>query len=92
MTIPQTCPQFGQVALSPTPVVSDLDDPTCERHWRPAVGYVDQPTPDDHERRRFFCRECAWDVQSEAMRAGVFPPPVAVALDLDMDRPWAVAA
>lgn len=78
----------------PTLVVSaedhaDLEAPMCSRHWRAAVGVVTWESSADHERREPFCRECAWDVQSEALLSTPFTPPVVSAIDLDSDRAWA---
>ena len=67
---------------------ADLEAPTCSRHWRAAVGVVTWETRDDHERREPFCRECAWDVQSEALLARPFAPPVVSAVDLDIESSW----
>lgn len=71
---------------------SDLEAPMCARHWRAAVGVVTWEIGDDHERREPFCRECAWDVQSEALLYQPFTPPIVSAVDLDACTVWKVPA
>lgn len=62
--------------VSDTDVASDLDAPTCDRHWRPATFTVTRETPGDHERRELACDRCLPDVLRDALASHTFCPPV----------------
>lgn len=62
--------------VSDTDVASDLDAPTCDRHWRPATFTVAWETAGDHERREPVCDRCLPDVLRDALTASAFCPPV----------------
>lgn len=73
----------SSIAVSPTDVASDLDEPTCDRHWRAATFTVTWETAGDHERREPVCDRCLPDVLRDALTASAFCPPVVSPVDRD---------
>jgi hypothetical protein len=79
------------VTLSPARYTLDLDEPTCTVCGYRAVGQVEFETNGDHERREPFCVNHAVDVQTSALVAEPFCPPVVTFFNLDLYRPWGAA-
>ncbi len=75
------------MTLSRHDVTSDLADPRCDVHWKPAefVIVVDRPGAE----RVLACDGCVGERMREALLADPFVPPTVHAVDIDRHRGWA---
>lgn len=81
---------MATVTLSAQSVTLDLDDPRCDTCGRDATFTLvtEQPGPE----RGCYCDAHALDAVRDAMLSDSFVPACLHPVDLDLYRPWQVAA